>query len=558
MNAQWMADADDVVRIDGLRVVLPGTGRVIVDDVALSIAAGEVLGLVGESGSGKTTVGAALLGFVRKGAVIEHGQVDVAGQEPMALSPAALQAFRGGTIGYVPQDPATALNPALRIGRQLDEVLAVHEPALSPRERESRIAEVLADVELAVDPRFRRRYPHQLSGGQQQRICLAMAFLLRPPAIVLDEPTTGLDVSTQARVLEVVRRLCRSHRVAALYITHDLAVVAGLAQRVAVMLQGRIVEQGDARAVLRRPQHPYTAALVAAVPDIDDHPPRQELPGLDLDASARAAAENLRLGAALDALRPGQPVVELSGLRCAYGAVEVIKGVDLTLRSGECLALVGESGSGKTTLSRAVVGLEIPRGGTIALAGTALAPVARMRPARARRALQYIFQNPYASLNPRQTVGRILAKTHRHLFGGSRAQAQRSARDALEQVGLAAAVARQYPEQLSGGERQRVAIARALVCGPRVLVCDEVTSALDVSVQAQILELLARLKHEQGLSLLFVTHNLAVVRRIADRVAVLERGVIVEVGPTDRVLDDPQHPYTQSLLADTPSWARAE
>lgn len=566
------ATAGPVVSVRGLTIALTGSGRVIADGVDLTIAAGEILGLVGESGSGKTSVGSALLGYVRKGAEITSGTITVAGADTLSLTSSALEAYRGGVIGYMPQDPATALNPALRIGRQLAEVLEVHAPGIASRELAERVAEALADVELPTDAAFGRRYPHQISGGQQQRVCLAMAFLLRPAAIMLDEPTTGLDVTTQARVLDVVRSLCATHRTAALYITHDLTVVSELAQRVAVLRRGQIVEVGSAADVLRHPQHPYTQALVAAVPDIADHPVREPMPtpagatpapdaghpGGGPTGDAGPPGENpagaAGLAARLAAIDPGEDIVTVDDLRCSYGAARIVKGISLAIRSGECLALVGESGSGKSTISLTLIGLVQPTGGSVRLAGVPLAPRARDRSTQARSAVQYIFQNPYASLNPRHTIGRILTKAHRHFFGGSRRQARVAADRILERVGLSATMVRQYPEQLSGGERQRVAIARALLSNPRVLVCDEVTSALDVSVQAQILDLLADLKRQQGLSLLFVTHNLAVVRYIADRVAVLESGLIVEVGDTDGVLDAPQHPYTRQLLADTPSW----
>lgn len=542
------------VDIRGLTVALTGSGRVVADDVSLTIEAGEILGLVGESGSGKTTVGSALLGYVRKGAAITAGSVTVGGVDVLALGGAELQRFRGARIGYMPQNPATALNPALTIGRQLAEVLEVHEPALAAAAREERIAAALDGVELPHDAAYLHRYPHQLSGGQQQRVCLAMAFLLQPAAIMLDEPTTGLDVTTQARVLAVVRTLCETHHAAALYISHDLAVVAQLAQRVAVMRRGEVVETGEAAAVLRHPQHPYTKALVAAIPDIADHPERTSITAGGADETRGGAVD---LAAALAAVPAGGDILTVDGLRCAYGATEVVGGVSLAVRSGECLALVGESGSGKSTLSLALIGLVPPIGGEIRLAATSLARRARDRPAAARSAMQYIFQNPYASLNPRRTIGSTLVKAHRHFFGGSRAAAADAAVAMLERVGLPGAMMRQYPEQLSGGELQRVAIGRALVCRPRVLVCDEVTSALDVSVQAQILDLLTGLRHEDGLSLLFVTHNLAVVRHLADRVAVMEHGRIVETGDTDTVLDHPTHAYTRTLLADTPSFAEA-
>lgn len=539
-----------VVTVRGLTVALTGSGRVVASDIDLDIHPGEILGLVGESGSGKTTVGSALLGYVRKGARIAAGSVTVAGVDVLALRGTDLERYRGRAMAYMPQDPASALNPALRIGTQLTEVLEVHEPAGRAEDRRERVLRALADVDLPATEAFLRRFPHQLSGGQQQRVCLAMAFLLDPPAIMLDEPTTGLDVTTQARVLDVVRELCRVHRTAALYITHDLAVVATLADRVAVMSEGRIVETGDASAVLRSPREDYTKALVAAVPDVNDHPDRAVLP----PAGAEDPDSGKSLEDAVAGVGPGQVLVAIERLRCAYGAVEVVKDVSLDIRSGECVALVGESGSGKSTLSTAVIGLMSPSAGSIRLAGHALAPRARDRSTTARRALQYIFQNPYASLNPRKTIGQAMVTTHRHFYGGGRRSARADVLAVLQRVGLTGRVVDKYPEQLSGGERQRVAIGRALLCQPRVLICDEVTSALDVSVQAQILDLLQDLQRERGLSLLFVTHNLAVVRSLADRVAVLEHGQLVEVGETDATLDRPRHPYTQALLADTPSW----
>ncbi len=582
-----------VVQVRDLRVVLTGSGVDVVDQVDFDIEAGAVLGLVGESGSGKTTVGTALLGHARRGARIAAGSVRVGGVDLLALPPERLRTMRGKLVCYVPQDPATALNPALRIGRQLREPLTVHEPELATDQVEERVQRVLAAVRLPGDSAFLRRFPHQLSGGQQQRVCLAMAFAPQPRAIVLDEPTTGLDVTTQAHVLDTVRELCAASGVAALYVTHDLAVVANLADSVLVMYAGRLVERGPAGVVLAAPRHPYTAKLIAAIPDIAERralasitgstpAPGARPPGCAFAPRCELATERCRdttptlteLTAshavrchhservAVAALRPaglalGTPderaLLSAREVRCAYGARQVLHGVSLEVRAGECVAIVGESGSGKTTLARAIAGLTPRQGGVIELAGRPLAQTARSRAAADRQALQYVFQNPYASLNPRKTVAQILTTPARHFFGERAAAARPRILAALDRVALPARVLGRFPDQLSGGERQRVAIARALVCEPRLLVCDEITSALDVSVQAAIVDLLERLRSEQGVSMLFITHNLALVRSIADRVAVLHQGVIVETGATPDLLERPAAPYTKQLIADTPT-----
>jgi peptide/nickel transport system ATP-binding protein len=502
-------------------------GSPVLTDVSFAVAPGEVLALVGESGSGKTTAGLAALGHFRRGLVPEGGAVTVRprGGDPvdvLSLDTAARRRLRGSTVAYIPQDPALSLNPALRIGLQIAEVLETHGFSGSV---EDRVAEVLEEVGLPVDPAYRRRYPHQLSGGQQQRVGIAMAFACRPAVVVLDEPTTGLDVVTQALVLKTVRALTAEHGVAALYITHDLAVVAEIADRVAVMYHGDIVECGPASSVLRSPSHAYTRRLLDAVPDPD------------ATVAPPGASE---------------PVLTTTDVRVSYGDNVVLRGVDVSVARGECLMLLGESGSGKTTLSQCIAGLTREYTGTVSLAGAGLATSTRQRSDDQRRRIQYVFQSPFSSLNPRKTIAQSIEVPLVRLTSLSRAQRRERVAEMLDRVRLGRALADRLPDQLSGGERQRAAIARALVTTPDVLVCDEVTSALDVSVQATIVELLGELRRELGMAMLFVTHNIALAGEVADRIAVLRGGEIVEEGGVRTVLSSPQHAYTQELLAATP------
>jgi peptide/nickel transport system ATP-binding protein len=590
-----VAEQSTAVTVRELKIDLVATGFDIVDAIALDVRAGEVLGLVGESGSGKTTVGMALMGYCRPGGRVTGGEILIDGRPLAAMAAAELRKLRGGTVSYIPQDPGTALNPALRIGRQLSEMLDAHAGDSSAEERQARIRETLEEVALPNDEEFLRRYPHQLSGGQQQRVAIAMAFACRPHVIVCDEPTTGLDVTTQARVLETVRGLCQTHHVAAVYVSHDLAVVAELADHVAVMYAGRIVERGPRDAIFSQPRHPYTRKLLRAVPDLEGrravvgiagraplpgnrptgcffHPRcdlatdrcREEFPGAtELEAghivhcyrAQDALAELPTTGELAPAAQAGDVVIAVEHVNAHHGANHVLFDIDVAVRRNECVALVGESGSGKTTLARCISGLHSNYTGDVKLGGDRLPESARARTAQSRKQIQYVFQNPYASLNPRRTVGQTIAR-QLQLFGAGGGRSRETGRrvsECLERVALSSAAANRYPDQLSGGERQRVAIARALAAEPSLLVCDEITSALDVSVQAAIVELLRELRTETGLSMLFITHNLALIRTIADRVVVMTEGRIVESGPTLDVFTSPSAEYTGKLLANTPT-----
>ena len=599
-------------------------GPPVVSGISFAVRPGEVLGLVGESGSGKTTVALALLGHTRRGLSVTGGEIRLDGTDLLRLRPARLRALRGAVVSYVPQDPAAALNPALRVGYQLTEVLRVH-PG-STADPAARIREVLREASLDATPDLLRRYPHQLSGGQQQRIGLAMAFACRPALIVLDEPTTGLDVSTQRRILDTVRQLCRGYGVAAVYVSHDLAVVSELADEVAVMYAGRIVEAGPAGALFAGPLHPYTRGLLAAVPEPGSDRPLAGIPGqqpppgrrgpgcafaarcelvlaqcrqhepelIPLSDAAHPAAPipsshpvapipsshpvapipsshavRCWRAAEVSADRPDRPrpraaaagpgpaaLLSVRGVSARYHGVPALSGIDLDLPARGCVAVVGESGSGKTTLARCITGLQQDWTGEVTLRGVPLARGARHRPRQVLRQIQYVFQNPYTSLNPRKTVGQIVAEPVQRLLGLSRGEQADRVAQVLRDVALGDSFLSRYPDQLSGGERQRVAIARALAAEPDVLICDEVTSALDVSVQAVIVELLRAAAAQRQLAMIFITHNLALVRSVAQTAVVLRHGQIVEAGPAGQILAEPASGYTAQLLADSPRLAR--
>jgi peptide/nickel transport system ATP-binding protein len=580
--------------VSGLRVGITSTGADIVDSIDLQLQPGEVVGLVGESGSGKTTIGTAILGHARTGAAIEAGDVVVDGQEVLGRPEDEVRLLRGEHVAYMPQDPASALNPSIRIGHQIVELLELRKIDTAAG-RLQRARDGLAEVGLPNDDAFLARYPHQLSGGQVQRVALAMAFLPRPRVLVLDEPTTGLDVTTQTLVLETMQQLCAKRDVAALYVTHDLAVIGNVADRVAVMYAGRIVELGPREKIFARPSHPYTRALLDAIPHVSQARALSGIPGQTPQPGSRPTGCRFhdRCGFAIDECAVTDPppvsdgpdhwarcirvgdigtwdidlgrvpdapaegverdiVLGVTGLSVSYGRTEVVHDVSFDLARGECVALVGESGSGKTTISRSVGGLHKQWTGDVVFHGRPLARSARRRSREDRRKIQYIFQNPYLSLNPRQTVGQIVRRPM-ELFGIAKGkEATERATELLDAVALGPSTLALRTDRLSGGERQRVAIARALAAEPDVLVCDEITSALDVSVQGSIVELLERLRKERGIALLFVTHNLALVRSIAARVDILSEGRLVESGPVVEVMERPQQEYTRTLLANTP------
>jgi peptide/nickel transport system ATP-binding protein len=487
----------------------------ILRDVGLDLEAGQVAGLVGESGSGKSMTALAIMGLLPRGARL-RGTLRLDGRDLAALPERAWLGLRGAQIGMIFQEPMTALNPVQTVGAQVAEGLRL--AGLGRAQARARARDRLDRVglgEVGLD-----RYPHALSGGQRQRVCIAMAIARRPRLLIADEPTTALDVTTQARILDLLRGLVREEGMALLLITHDLGVVAGMADRVAVMQAGRIVEQGPTKRLFRTMRHPYTRELLAA----SRPPPR---PARRVD---------------------GPAVLEARGVTRRYGAHAAVDGVSFALRRGECLGLVGESGCGKSTLSRALLGLEEVQAGAIRLMGRP-GGMAMTRADRAR--LSVVFQDPYGSFDPRWRVARLVAEPF-HLTGRPRDWRDRVAA-ALEEVGLGEADMEKYPHEFSGGQRQRIAIARALVTRPEVVILDEAVSALDVRVRAQVLGLLRDLQDRLGLAYLFVTHDLGVVRAVADRVLVMRAGRIVEEGPTPEIFAAPREAYTRRLLDAAPA-----
>jgi peptide/nickel transport system ATP-binding protein len=533
-----MSERAPILRIEGLHVRLPaGADRVYaVEDASLELHANETLCVVGESGSGKSLTARAVLGLLPKPHVVASaGRIEFLGRDLLRLDADSLRRVRGAEIAMVFQEPMSALNPLMTIGAQIEEVLDVH-GALAPRERRSRVLALLEDVHLPDPERIAQAYPHQISGGQRQRAMIAMALIMEPKLLIADEPTTALDVTTQAQILKLFRELQAKRGTAVMFITHDFGVVADIADRVAVMRHGRIVETGTAESVLTGPAHPYTRSLIAAVPPLQP-PARPGTVGAPECLSVRRLHKSFHVG--------GGRIGDRSKV------VQAVRDVSFSLARGETLGIVGESGSGKSTVARCLVRLVDADAGEIALGDVDLRALSARRLRPLRRRIQMVFQDPYGSLNPRYRVGRIVAEGP--IVNGMPAErAFARARELLELVGLDARAADRFPHEFSGGQRQRIGIARALALEPEVLVADEPVSALDVSVQAQVLELLASVRDRLRLSIVFITHDLRVAAQVCDRIAVMQRGEVVEYGRTASVFAEPKHPYTRELLESIP------
>jgi peptide/nickel transport system ATP-binding protein len=524
-----------VLDIRGLTVRLPmGADRLnAIDAVSLSVGPGEMVCIVGESGSGKSVTAHSVMGLLPKGDLVPAaGQVLLDGEDVLTAGPARLRELRGTRMAMIFQEPMTALNPVLRVGDQIAEVLRIH-TRLGAAERRAKAVEVMGAMRLPDPERLYDAYPHQLSGGQRQRIMIATAMVLDPRLLIADEPTTALDVTTQAQILALIKDLQKRHGTGVLFITHDFGVVAEVADRVAVMQHGRIVEQGQAADVLRKPTHAYTRMLLAAVPSLA---PPQRRP-----VAGPVALETVGLS----------KIYGHAGLFRRGRVVSAVDDVTLLVRRGETLGIVGESGSGKTTVARCIARLIDPNDGAIRLGPLDIAKLREGQLREHRRRVQIVFQDPYRSLNPRRTVGASIIEGPMN-FGLRHAAALDRARSLVTLVGLSPDVLDRYPHQFSGGQRQRIAIARALAMEPEILIADEAVSALDVSVQAQVLDLLDDIKQRFDLAMLFITHDLRIAARICDRIMVMERGLVVEQGATTDVFAAPKHAYTRALLEAAP------
>ncbi len=525
-----------VLQIDGLSVALPkgADRRHAVEEVSLDVHPRAILCLVGESGSGKSVTAHSVMGLLPKGQLDPvAGRILLEGEDLLAASDKRLRDLRCSRMSMIFQEPMTALNPVMTCGDQIDEVLRTHTD-VDPTRRKNRILEIMRDVRLPDPELMLQAYPHQLSGGQRQRIMIAMALVLEPVLLIADEPTTALDVTTQAQILQLIKDIQTEHGTAVLFITHDFGVVAEIADQVAVMQEGRVVEHGAAEQVLRAPKHSYTRMLIGAVPSIT--PKHREGPS---DAPIALATHDLC------------KIYDGGGFFQRGRKVRAVQDVNLTVQRGETLGIVGESGSGKSTVARCVVRLVTPTSGQILIDDDDVAALSASKLRRHRRRVQIVFQDPYRSLNPRRRVGESIVEGPMN-FGLDRAAARQRASDLMQLVGLDAKALGRYPHQFSGGQRQRICIARALAMEPEILIADEAVSALDVSVQAQVLELLDQIRQRFDLAMLFITHDLRVAAQVCDRVAVMYQGEIVEQGPASEVFSRPQHAYTKALFDAAP------
>ncbi|CUA87303.1 ABC-type glutathione transport system ATPase component, contains duplicated ATPase domain [Chelatococcus sambhunathii] len=531
-----MKPTTPLLKVDNLSIELPAgfDRKYAVENLSYTLEAGEILCVVGESGSGKSMTANAIMGLLPSYLKPSSGRILLNGRDLLVMSEQELARERGRTVSMIFQEPLSALNPLMTVGEQIAEVMLVHGEG-DARSRDERVLELLDYVGLPDPASLRHSYPFRLSGGQRQRVMIAMALALEPAMLIADEPTTALDVTTQAQILELIRRIQRAKGMGVLFITHDFGVVADIADKVVVMEKGLIVEQGTADDVLNRPQHPYTRRLIAAVPHPDESATRAEAAGEPL-LEVRNLQKTYRSG---------------GGLFTRPRIVKAVDDVSFTLRRGETLGVVGESGSGKSTLGRCILKLTDVDGGEIRYRGKDLVPLSQAAFRPMRRHLQMVFQDPFASLNPRHTIGRIL--TDGPVANGvPMDEAQKKARDLLALVGLDPSAYDRYPHEFSGGQRQRVGIARALALDPELLVADESVSALDVSVQAQVLDLMQDLQKKLDIAVIFITHDLRVAAEVCDKIAVMYRGAIVEAGPPAEVFNAPRHAYTQKLIAAIP------
>ena len=527
-----------ILEVDNLTVKLPdGADRPFaIEGVTLNVEKGEILCIVGESGSGKSVTAFSVMGLADRRALTPvSGSIKLEGEEILDTTDARLRKLRGEKMGMIFQEPMTALNPVLRVGDQISEMLEIYTD-LGQAQRKERVIAAMNDVSLPDPLKMYSSYPHQLSGGQRQRIMIAMALTLEPQLLIADEPTTALDVTTQAEVLALIKDIQKRKGMGVMFITHDFGVVAEIADRVAVMKHGRIIEQGTVDEVLRAPKDDYTKMLIAAVPSMT--PPK------------RAPATGEKALSTDDLVKVyGSP-----GLLGTGRVVKAVQEVDLTVRRGETLGIVGESGSGKSTVARCIMRLIDPTSGEVLINGENIATLKEGQLRPHRRAIQIVFQDPYRSLNPRRTVGQSIVEGPMN-YGIQTGEARERAAELMRVVGLSPDALERFPHQFSGGQRQRICIARALAMEPMILIADEAVSALDVSVQAQVLDLLDDVRKKFDLAMLFITHDLRVAAQICDRILVMNKGEVVETGPTADVYADPQHEYTRALLKAAPGAA---
>ena len=527
--------AEPILSIKDLSIALPASGEraLAVESLNLEVFPGEILCVVGESGSGKSVTAFASIGLLAKVLEPTNGYIRLGGDDILSMSERELQNIRGKQVGMVFQEPMTALNPSFTVGNQIEEMFWRHQPEMSSRARRNKVLSILEEVQLPDPPALINAYPRQLSGGQRQRIVIAMAMALSPKLLIADEPTTALDVTTQARILDLIKDLRKNHEAGILFITHDFGVVAEVADRVIVMEKGRLVEQGTVAKVIGNPQHPYTQELVAAIPrmrsTIEDHgAPDGETPLL--------SARNIR-----------KTFSTKRGMFRKIRRVDAVKGFDLDLHSGESLAIVGESGSGKSTVANCMLRLQEADAGTMRINGRDFFALSREDLRNARRDIQIVFQDPYGSLNPRKSIRDTLLQGPRN-FGISDEISLKLAKEILDIVQLDKNTLNRFPNQFSGGQRQRICIARALMLEPKILIADEAVSALDVSIQAEVLRLLADIRRRLNLTILFITHDLRVASQVCDRVIVMRYGEVIEEGSIVDVFKTPQHAYTRMLL----------